>query len=388
MMATAATAFTAAPSPTHAASPVPGWLALLQEATESDSSILQQRALEALAGLVDTHWSEMASVLPDLEALPAAAGIASRVWYYLGEPASALRVAVTAGVDWNSSAASPYATCLTQTALDAYMDLRKRQDEDTEMKADDDDDDHGLSLEQLEPLVRNCLTAACAAGAYRPALGVCLAAEWSEPLATVLEEAIAKKNDTAILTYAWEQVQRASGKVFRQQAAQVIVGLLEAQSKDSSISQLQVTIYQWLQEPAKVAQVLQQQNPQTLALQLAFDMHDSGDYVFCKAVAEALPSGDAEDTTQPSTPLYQILAQGFVHDAQLSFLHKQNHADRSVVEWIKQKLEERSSSTARSLLHNATVVAHSYVYAGTTNDAFLRDNLDWMKKASNWCVSR
>lgn len=37
-----------------------------------------------------------------------------------------------------------------------------------------------------------------------------------------------------------------------------------------------------------------------------------------------------------------------------------------------------------SVLHNCAVTAHGYLNAGTTNDDFLRDNLDWMKKASNW----
>merc|ERR1719390_119063 len=55
------------------------------------------------------------------------------------------------------------------------------------------------------------------------------------------------------------------------------------------------------------------------------------------------------------------------------------------MEQLKKTLEERSSGSSRSsVLHNAAVMAHSYLFAGTTNDSFLRDYLDWMKKASNW----
>ena len=36
------------------------------------------------------------------------------------------------------------------------------------------------------------------------------------------------------------------------------------------------------------------------------------------------------------------------------------------------------------MLHNATVIAHGYMNCGTTQDTFLRDNLEWLGKASNW----
>jgi 26S proteasome regulatory subunit N2 len=76
---------------------------------------------------------------------------------------------------------------------------------------------------------------------------------------------------------------------------------------------------------------------------------------------------------------------GFV--SALSFLHKQSHADRLIVEHLKRSLEERSSGSSGRLLHDAAVVAHAYLYSGTTNDSFLRDHLDWMKKASHWYIS-
>jgi 26S proteasome regulatory subunit N2 len=37
-----------------------------------------------------------------------------------------------------------------------------------------------------------------------------------------------------------------------------------------------------------------------------------------------------------------------------------------------------------SLLHNAIVTAHSLMHTGTTVDKFLRVNLEWLKRASNW----
>jgi 26S proteasome regulatory subunit N2 len=67
----------------------------------------------------------------------------------------------------------------------------------------------------------------------------------------------------------------------------------------------------------------------------------------------------------------------------LSFLHKNSDSDRLIMENLKKALEERGGGR-NSVLHNCAVVTHSYLNAGTTNDSFLRDNLDWMRKASNW----
>lgn len=39
---------------------------------------------------------------------------------------------------------------------------------------------------------------------------------------------------------------------------------------------------------------------------------------------------------------------------------------------------------ARSVCHSATVFANSLMHCGTTVDAFLRENLEWLKKATNW----
>ena len=37
-----------------------------------------------------------------------------------------------------------------------------------------------------------------------------------------------------------------------------------------------------------------------------------------------------------------------------------------------------------SVTHNVTVIANGLMHFGTTSDVFLRENLDWLKRASNW----
>jgi 26S proteasome regulatory subunit N2 len=63
----------------------------------------------------------------------------------------------------------------------------------------------------------------------------------------------------------------------------------------------------------------------------------------------------------------------------LNFLFKQCKSDISILQAIKTATENRTA-----ILHNSTVVCHAYMYCGTTIDAYLRDNLKWLGKASNW----
>ena len=41
-------------------------------------------------------------------------------------------------------------------------------------------------------------------------------------------------------------------------------------------------------------------------------------------------------------------------------------------------------SGRNSITHNATVIANGLMHYSTTSDVFLRENLDWLKRASNW----
>lgn len=143
-----------------------------------------------------------------------------------------------------------------------------------------------------------------------------------------------------------------------------------------------------------------------LGLQLCFDIVDSGDEAFVTKVAKCLPKAEeggndddaAADTTTTTTGTsrsattlayftnaHRVLTGGFTSELSLSFLYKNSNFDKLIMTNLKKALEERSMSR-NSVLHNCAVTAHGYLTAGTTNDSFLRDNLDWMKKASNWYV--
>ena len=63
----------------------------------------------------------------------------------------------------------------------------------------------------------------------------------------------------------------------------------------------------------------------------------------------------------------------------LEFLYRANKSDLSILTHMKKSVDARNS-----LCHSAIVVAHSIMVAGTTSDTFLRDNLEWLSRATNW----
>ena len=61
------------------------------------------------------------------------------------------------------------------------------------------------------------------------------------------------------------------------------------------------------------------------------------------------------------------------------FLYRHNHADKAVLTKLKDSLEARNS-----IFHTAVTLSCGFMNAGTLNDSFYRDNLEWLGKAVNW----
>ena len=63
----------------------------------------------------------------------------------------------------------------------------------------------------------------------------------------------------------------------------------------------------------------------------------------------------------------------------LEFLHSKNKSDLQILKNIKAAVESRNS-----VCHSAAIVANALMHSGTTIDTFLRDNLEWLGRATNW----
>jgi hypothetical protein len=158
------------------------------------------------------------------------------------------------------------------------------------------------------------------------------------------------------------------------------------------------------------------QAQQLLVHQICFELYENATQEFLKAVRQTLPrapaqagaagepaAASASDVMAVDTeggegggaamawgaPPAAVLAEAARVDAILSgdvtirlhleFLFRNNKTDLAILRATKAAVETRVSA-----LHSATVFAHGLMHAGTTVDAFLRDHLDWLARASNW----
>lgn len=141
------------------------------------------------------------------------------------------------------------------------------------------------------------------------------------------------------------------------------------------------------------------------AYQIGFDLVDTASQEFLGIVAGGLASSSssssaiptAEDssmetdqkvTSSSSTSeidpevlnkLQAILSGRETINLQLEFLYSHAKTDLQIVTKTKETLESRNS-----INHSAVTFNNAFMNAGTCSDKFLRDNLDWLAKASNW----
>ncbi|VDO51681.1 unnamed protein product [Haemonchus placei] len=82
-------------------------------------------------------------------------------------------------------------------------------------------------------------------------------------------------------------------------------------------------------------------------------------------------------TSAPMARLKAILRGEETVKHHMQFLIKNNHTDMLI-------LKEMKDCVRTATAHNATLMANGLMHLGTTCDDFLRDNLDWISKATNW----
>ena len=214
---------------------------------------------------------------------------------------------------------------------------------------------------------------------------------------------------------------------FRNEILDLILDLLSDTSSPEYFSIAKCIVY--LNEHQKASDILKQlvgngdSKSLAVAYQIAFDMYDNSTQEFLKKVRGSLPgqtvgnsnkkpkedsSGNESDKllsdssdpshdtgadTTTSWPLgawrledmkafefiSEILQGTKSIELGLEFLYRNNRTDKNVLNKIKDSLEARNS-----IFHTAVSLANAFMHAGTTNDRFFRENLEWLAKAVNW----
>merc|ERR1719474_2512679 len=174
----------------------------------------------------------------------------------------------------------------------------------------------------------------------------------------------------------------------------------------------------FLEEPLEVANILEKLSRGSsadamMAYQIAFDMYESATQQFLSRVlsairktapgvedetlkageekmeddsseekkAEVAPkkelTGEEAELQSKVDKLTSILSGKKPIYLNLQFLIRNDHTDPLI-------LKQTKDAVRVSICHTATVIANGLMHSGTTHDQFLRDNLDWLSRATNW----
>ncbi|DAZ93893.1 TPA: hypothetical protein N0F65_004740 [Lagenidium giganteum] len=389
-----------------------GVLALLEE----DDHALKAHALQKLHQVVDHHWAEIADAIPLIESLSdddsfahrdLAASVASKCFFHLEEYEDALRLALGAGKYFDITASSQYTDTIIATCIDEYVAIRSKEDVEAEKNLDP------RMTAVVERMFERCYTS----GEFKQALGIALEARRLDQV----EECIKRSADVgAMLAYCFDICRTVvSNRDFRHKVYEVMVSIYRSRSIQDHSNLCQCL--QMLDNHLEVTKILEQlvrgnTDDCLTAFQVAFDLSENENQKFLMNIFHSLPSpvrqqedaaAEEAKTDAPATALVApansvlaatpvpegcpadywgridklklILSGEFVVDATLDFLHRQNDCDPLMMKTIKAAVENRNS-----VLHHSAVVAHAYLTSGTTHDIFLRENLEWLGKATHW----
>ncbi|XP_059611260.1 26S proteasome non-ATPase regulatory subunit 1 [Phlebotomus argentipes] len=384
-------------------------------------------ALQKLDVIVDEFWPEISEAIEKIEILhedkgfgqhDLAALVASKVYYHLGSFEDALTYALGAGGLFDVNARNEYVDTIVAKCIDFYIQQRVALIENpTEAKPID---------ARLEAIVNRMIQRCLDDGQYRQALGIALETRRMD----IFQSSIMQSDDIpGMLSYAFQvAMSLIQNRAFRNTVLRALVELYRNLGVPDYVSMCQCLIF--LEDPLAVAEILDKLTKEggqnvLMAYQIAFDLYESATQQFLGEVLQALkttapipsalpsnfkpqglnpPSGGAEEKNDSRTDddgdvtversvdslnesekehqsniekLVNILSGEISIDLQLQFLIRSNHADLQILRATKEAVRV-------SICHTATVIANAFMHSGTTSDQFLRDNLEWLARATNW----
>ncbi|KAG2199130.1 hypothetical protein INT47_009869 [Mucor saturninus] len=360
-----------------------GIIALLDEQQPE----LKVYALQQLNTLVDEFWAEISDSIAKIEILyedssfsqrDLAALVASKVYYNLGELDDSLTFALGAGQSFDLSEDSEYVTTIISKCIDKYINLRTS----TEIPEKIDP--------RLQDIVERMFQRCAEDCEYEQAIGIALESRRLDVVKSIIQKGDASKLLTYVLDVCMTLVQNLE---FRNEVLRLLVELYKTLENPDYISISQCLVH--LNDPTSCADMLKslvEKKNELMAYQISFDLEENATQEFLSKVSQVLPvepvvieeNADSAEEKKPKndTPfkkIKSILSGEESIRLHLEFLYRNNHTDLLILKNTKNALESRNS-----IYHSAVTFANAFMQAGTTSDEFLRQNLDWLSRATNW----
>jgi 26S proteasome regulatory subunit N2 len=290
--------------------------------------------------------------------------------------------ALGAGDLFDVSSPSRFVETIVSKCIDEYIRLRSAA-ADTSASNSNSNERSGVVDARLEALVERMFEQSLALKQYRHAIGVALEARRIDVAERVLSAAGAE--EAALLRYTVAQcAANTTSLEWRATVLHLAARRYEALAVPDRVAAMHCLLH--LGSVARVASLLaaalgdgSSADARALAYQLAFELEDNASQQFLTQVTEALPASVGEAHKAALTTIGVILSGRTTVEVSLEFLYKQCKSDLNILRRAKSAIEQRSS-----ICHNGLVLANALMHAGTTRDTFLRRNLEWLSRATNW----
>lgn len=351
------------------------------------SPVLRQTAIQRLYSIVDQCWSEISDAIPLIEELSEdenfesheiAAAVASKIFFHLEEYDDALRLALGAGRYFDVGARTEYVEMLSSKCVDTYIQTY-RCSSDVHLPLDP----------RLADVVERMFQRCYADGEFFHAMGIALEAQRLDKIEEVVKQCPRPKRQSLFL-YILEII--LSGSMACTFCLLVVRALVTMHPLLESPDYIFLChALQYLDASDEVQALLfrlaigNEYRNKLLGYQLAFMITESENQRFTYNVLMKIKHASTDELVQfdkdyISNLIYILDFEGLASKISLDFLHNNSQTDLLIFRTIKDSID----GIRNSVLHNAAVIAHSYANAGTKDTSFLRANLEWMGKASNW----
>ena len=367
-----------------------------------------------------------------------AALVTSKVYYHLGAYDESLNFALGAGKNFDLNSTSEFVQTIISKCIDTYTSLRQKS-EDVVAGANGTSDLNVVKKAVVDPrltaVVERMFQKCFEQGHWKEAIGLALEARRLDVLESTLNQASAAQKSPSgaetireLFLYTKEAaLTLVQNLVFRNKVLTLLVNLYQALKEPDYLAVCQCLVF--LNDHVSASQILKKlveagdKKHNLLAFQVAFDLYDNANQEYLTKLGSDLPKGvksvasaaaaaattsttattDANametDELLPSTSaaivavaptpvedryykIQAILTGEYTIKLHLEFLYRNNHFDSFILDTTKASVDSRSS-----VYHQGVVFSNAFMNAGTTNDEFLRKNLEWLGKASNWVSS-
>ena len=291
----------------------------------------------------------------------------------------ALQLALKSGGKFDVEERSAYVETLISKCIDKYIAIRTRN---AEARPDDQ-----LKVDEKLELVVNQMFARCMRDhKLTQAIGIGIEARRPDVVGDFIK---ASPEQDVLLAFTLELAEKTvASKDFRSTILRLVATILkDFPMMAVHFSQL-CRCYVNLNDYAELASLLvswqlESKEHSLIALQIAFDLFDSGNQQLLSQVVQKLAQKKFAETDpgrqQQIQQLTNVLLGNYAHDIYRDFLSKNCKTDPQIAILIKDNIPQTVS-----ILQEACVWANGLMNACTMDDNFLKNNLEWLAKSSNW----